>query len=179
MANGYFVFTSNVDAHFRRAGFDVDGIVEVHGAIDALQCTRDCGVGIFPADSTEVAIDLDTMRACDPLPACPACGALARPNILMFGDWGWDSAVTEAQESRMDAWLGSLGSVPPVIIEIGAGTAVPTVRVNMERIARQHGGTLIRVNPREPEVPRGHISIAGHALETLRALDQRLDSPAR
>jgi NAD-dependent SIR2 family protein deacetylase len=177
MARGYFVFTSNVDAHFRRAGFDAKRIVEVHGAIDALQCTRECGAGIFPAQASEVVIDLETMRAADPLPACPGCGALARPNILMFGDWGWNSSITDAQHARMSSWLAALGAARPVIVELGAGRAVPTVRITCEQIARQLGGTLIRINPREPEVPRGHISIPASALTTLAALDQLLDSP--
>src|SRR5580700_1190478 len=30
---GYFVFTSNVDGQFQRAGFDADRIVECHGSI--------------------------------------------------------------------------------------------------------------------------------------------------
>src|SRR5262245_38367363 len=35
---GSFVFTSNVDAHFARAGFDVEQIVECHGSLEHLQC---------------------------------------------------------------------------------------------------------------------------------------------
>ena len=34
MPRGGFVYTSNVDGHFQRAGFDPDRIVEVHGTID-------------------------------------------------------------------------------------------------------------------------------------------------
>ena len=59
MPRGGFVYTSNVDGHFHRAGFDPDRIVEVHGTIGAMQCMADCGVGIFPSDPYEVAIDED------------------------------------------------------------------------------------------------------------------------
>lgn len=51
MAQGAFVYTSNVDGQFQRAGFDPERIVEVHGAIDWMQCTRNCGIGLFPADA--------------------------------------------------------------------------------------------------------------------------------
>ena len=44
---GGFVFTSNVDGHFQRAGFSPERIVEVHGSFEGMQCTRDCGIGIF------------------------------------------------------------------------------------------------------------------------------------
>src|SRR5262249_43215679 len=44
----------------------------------------------LPADPSDLAIDEATFRAPGPLPSCPGCGALARPNILMFGDLDWD-----------------------------------------------------------------------------------------
>jgi NAD-dependent SIR2 family protein deacetylase len=175
MRLGGFVFTSNVDGHFQRTGFDPARIVEVHGAIDALQCMADCGIGIFPSQSFEVAIDLETMRAVPPLPACPDCGALARPNILMFGDRGWDSSRSDSQERRLADWLGKPGPARLVIVELGAGQAIPTVRMACEDVARQYRGTLIRINPREPDVPPGHISLPMGALAAIRALDALLD----
>src|SRR5438270_3266667 len=88
MKYGAFIFTSNVDGQFQRAGFDPERILEVHGSIDWMQCTRDCGAGLFAADAVTVGVEEATLRAREPLPTCPSCGALARPNILMFGDWG-------------------------------------------------------------------------------------------
>ena len=44
---GYFVFTSNVDGHFQKAGFPADRVMEVHGSVDWMQCTASCGVGRF------------------------------------------------------------------------------------------------------------------------------------
>ena len=35
-----FVYTSNVDAHFRRAGFDGDRVYELHGSCETWQCRR-------------------------------------------------------------------------------------------------------------------------------------------
>jgi NAD-dependent SIR2 family protein deacetylase len=46
-----FVFTSNVDGQFQRAGFPEDSIVECHGSIHSLQCLGDCGIGVLPADT--------------------------------------------------------------------------------------------------------------------------------
>jgi NAD-dependent SIR2 family protein deacetylase len=173
MLKGGFVFTSNVDGHFQRAGFDPDRIVEVHGAIDGMQCMSDCGIGIFPSEPYEVAIDEQTMKASPPLPVCPDCGGLARPNILMFGDWGWDSSRSDAQNRRLNAWLGALGPARLVIIEMGAGKAVPTVRLTCEEIMHHYRGTLIRINPREPDVPVDQISLPIGALAALQALDSR------
>lgn len=167
MPAGHWVFTSNVDGQFQRAGFDGARVTECHGAIDFLQCTRSCGVGIFPADGHTVAVDPESFRASPPLPACPRCGALARPNILMFGDPGWDDARTDAQYDRMNAWLSSLRGRAVVVVECGAGTAIPTVRHTSETLA----ATLVRINPREPEGPDGTLSLAAGALRGLRAID--------
>jgi NAD-dependent SIR2 family protein deacetylase len=173
MKHGGFVFTSNVDGHFQRAGFDPERIVEIHGSIEWLQCTRNCTVEPFAVDPHKhsVTIDQATMRAQEPLPSCPSCGGRARPNILMFGDWQWNELRTALQQERLRAWLMSLRGARLVIVECGAGMAIPTVRLFCEEMAAAYDGTLIRINPREPEAPDGHMSFAGGALETLAALD--------
>ncbi len=171
---GGFVYTSNVDGHFQRAGFDPDRVVEVHGTIGALQCLSDCGIGNFPSDPYEVAIDEETMRAVPPLPSCPSCGSPTRPNILMFGDGGWDSSQSDAQHRRLEGWLRTLDRDRAVVIELGAGTHIPTIRIMSEDFIERPGGTLIRINPREAEVPDGHLALPMGALEALRAIDERL-----
>ncbi len=171
---GLFAFTSNVDGQFQRGGFDPDRVVEAHGAIDWLQCTASCGVGIFPADGHEVAVDEATMNASDPLPSCPRCGELARPNILMFGDWDWDSSRTDGQMELYQDWVGKIAGKRVAIVEIGAGSAVPTVRNHCERYTRFPDAMLIRINPREPEVPRGQLGFAMGAVEALRLIAARI-----
>jgi NAD-dependent SIR2 family protein deacetylase len=172
MTAGSFVFTSNVDGHFQRAGFEDTFILECHGSLNHLQCSRPCGEKIWPADATRVEVDSQTFRASDPLPVCPECGNLARPNVLMFGDYGWRAERSHAQESRFRNWLASVPEGRLVIIELGAGTAVPTVRFTSERAVDQYGGTLIRINTREPHIPRGEIGLAAGALEALEDIDQ-------
>src|SRR5579884_788830 len=123
LEHGAFVFTSNVDGHFQRAGFSSERIVECHGTIHALQCTRACGIGIFSAADLKVTVDATTFRACEPLPRCPACGSLARPNILMFNDCHWDDRPTAAALQRVQAWLTAVAGRRVVVVECGAGTA--------------------------------------------------------
>jgi NAD-dependent SIR2 family protein deacetylase len=172
---GAFVFTSNVDGHFQRAGFDPDTVLEVHGAIDWMQCTTRCGVGLFPADPYAVIFDESDMRAAAPLPSCPRCHSLARPNILMFGDGGWDSSRSAAQELRMQRWLASVRGRRIVIIECGAGTAIPTIRLMSEDLVDELGATLVRVNVREPVVPSRHIGLSAGALSVLQDIDRLLE----
>jgi len=169
-AAGWFVFTSNVDGHFQRAGLDPHRIVECHGSLEHLQCQRLCQSEIWQADDREIDVDSETFRARGPLPACPHCGGLARPNVLMFGDSGWLEDRTLEQQARYDAWRRSIRGELLVVIELGAGTHVPTIRLECESA----GGTLIRINPHEPEVPAGAISLPLGALEALRLIDHAL-----
>ena len=173
---GARVFTSNVDGQFQQAGFADERICECHGSIHHLQCSRPCGQAIWSAAEMQVDVDPNTFRARPPLPCCPACGAVARPNILMFGDGQWLGTRTDAQEEELSDWLQSLRGGKLTIVECGAGTAVPTVRATMEHLARLYHATLIRINPREPHGPTGTLSFAGGALETLHGINEALVS---
>ena len=63
------------------------------------------GPETWPADTVQLEIDPHTFRARSPLPRCPQCGALARPNLLMFYDGDWRSAPYEDQFRRFRTWL--------------------------------------------------------------------------
>lgn len=168
---GSFVFTSNVDGQFQKAGFEDHQLIECHGSIHHLQCTRPCRHEIWDGEGLSIEVDDETLRAVSELPCCPECGELARPNVLMFSDWNWLPHRTSVQERRFERWLESLDGARLVIIEMGAGSAVPTVRMTSERLASRTHATLIRINPREPQVPPGHISLPLTSLETLQSID--------
>ncbi|WP_410637159.1 SIR2 family NAD-dependent protein deacylase [Amycolatopsis sp. lyj-346] len=166
LPHGVRVFTSNVDGQFQAAGFA--SVAEAHGSIHHLQCLAGCTDDIRPATDVTVPIDPDTMRAVPPLPSCPRCGGLARPNILMFGDFSWVPDRSQAQLDELTAWRRTARNL--VVVELGAGQAVPTVRRYAE-LASAATGALIRINPREPEIRHGRgVSIAAGALETLEQL---------
>jgi NAD-dependent SIR2 family protein deacetylase len=166
LPHGCFVFTSNVDGQFQKAGFAADRIVECHGSIGHLQCTKPCGLRIWSSAETSVDVDMETIRARSELPRCPDCGALARPNILMFGDWDWNAERTEEQGVRYRRWLEQVDGSRVVAVEMGAGLAIPTVRYACESV----GTPLIRINPREADAPGG-ISLPLGAMEALARID--------
>lgn len=146
---GSFVYTSNVDGAFDKAGFAEDRVVEVHGAINTLQCTT-YSHGLWPAGDLVVDVDPQTFRAAPPFPTCH-CGALARPNILMFGDGDWDDSRTSAQLDRLKSFLAHVDSgAHVVVVEAGAGRGIPTVRHFSETLLRRFPrGQLVRINVRE------------------------------
>ena len=147
---GAHVFTSNVDGQFQKAGFNEEQVMECHGSIHHMQCIDNCQGMLWSADDTIIEIG-EGFKAKEPLPSCPHCGAMARPNILMFGDFGWEYARTDAQRERLSRWIERLiaEDAKLAIVEMGAGTAVPTVRNTSEQIAGKFDVPLIRINPRE------------------------------
>lgn len=169
---GFFVFTSNVDGQFQAAGFPSGQVVECHGSIHHFQCCEPCCDAVWEARSEVVQVDEEAFLAREPLPRCPHCGGLARPNILMFGDDAWIGGRTDDQDDRFRAWLAGLEKdrASGAVIELGAGTAIPTVRFCSERVARQLRGSLIRINPRECQVPGGHWGLPMGALEGIEQL---------
>jgi NAD-dependent SIR2 family protein deacetylase len=170
--DGVFVFTSNVDGQFQKSGFAEEIIWEVHGSIHYLQCLAPCCREVWSADAVIPEVDIPACRLTSPLPRCPLCGELARPNVLMFGDWGWVDIRSALQRRRFDAWLRH--ATRPVIVELGAGTAIPTVR----RLGESLGHPLIRINLREPEVRHSsHVGLGIGALEGLRRLAAASISP--
>ena len=111
------------------------------------------------------------------MPACPDCRGTARPNILMFGDGEWESERSNVQQERLSNWLNSLTGLRLAIVEVGAGTAVPSVRYFSEGVANNPGAVMIRINKDAPEGPEGTISFQTGGLEALEAIDSKLAKP--
>lgn len=164
----YFVFTSNVDGQFQKAGFSDNKIEEVHGSIHYLQCIKPCCDNIWSASNTQIKIDFENFRAKEPLPKCKYCFNIARPNILMFGDFNWVEKRAKIQRENFESFLNRAYKL--TILEFGAGVAVPTVRMMSEMIASSFNAKLIRVNPRDYEVPSGGISLKMGAKEAIEKL---------
>lgn len=169
MPNGMFVFTSNVDGQFQKAGFNNKQVHECHGSIHHLQCQDGCMADIWSAEDFHPQLDDENCLLTSDFPRCPYCGEIARPNILMFGDSGWLEYRSDIQASNLKVWLGK--TQRPVIIEIGAGQSVATVR----RFSENQNGFLIRINPMESERHGGnHMVLSMGGLEALRGIEAAL-----
>lgn len=169
MPKGAFVFTSNVDGQFQKAGFRDSEICEVHGSIHHLQCMQGCAGDIWSATEFYPEVDEERCRLTNQPPTCPHCGGLARPNILMFGDWGWLQFRERIQNHAMEKWLEKVER--PVVIELGAGSAIPTVRM----MGQSLDVPMIRINAREAQVVRRYdVSLPMGALEALSGIKAAL-----
>jgi NAD-dependent protein deacetylase/lipoamidase len=119
------VITQNIDRLHALAGSR--DVVEVHGSIATSVCLR-CGT---TATLEEVLALLEDA----PAPACPSCGAILKPNVVMFGELlppaAIDRAFDLARTARLLLAVGSTLEVYPVaglpLETIGAGGAVAIV----------------------------------------------------
>ncbi|MDD0824426.1 NAD-dependent deacetylase [Mannheimia sp. AT1] len=176
--HGYFVFTSNVDGHFRKAGFLESRIYECHGTLDRLQCVDNCQDQSWWSDGYQPITDDEQCIVLSPAPTCPHCDGLARQNVMMFNDYTYCEDYQLGKYVLLNEWLRK--TQRPVVIEIGAGKTVPTVRNFSERTAKQKKGGLIRINPMDAGVPKMHfLSLEMKGLEALKMIDDILKNNVR
>jgi NAD-dependent deacetylase len=150
------VITQNIDRLHERAGSRA--LVEVHGSIRTSSCL-DCGTVVPFA---EVAALL-------PVPACPKCGRVLKPDVVMFGELLPEAAIARAMQLAAQAGL---------LLVVGSSLEVyPVAGLPLETIAA--GGTVAIVNRGEtPFDARAAVTVDASAGETLRAVAERLPERA-
>jgi NAD-dependent deacetylase len=147
------VVTQNVDGLHRAAGSEE--VVEVHGSLREAECIH-CGVRVPIADAVAQL----------PLPACPECGEVLKPGVVMFGELLPLDAIERAQRLAAEADL---------MLVVGSSLEVhPVASLPGETLAA--GGALAIVNRGEtPWDSRAEVVLDSGAGETLRALAAALD----
>lgn len=159
-----YVITSNVDGHFKKSGYDTEKIYEIHGNLEYIQCANRCSHDILsmPAFIGEFQTE-------DDIPKCSHCSSNMRPLVMMFNDPWFVMTLVEEQSQHCMKWMSEKTNI--VGIELGAGLAVPSIRIYGEE--RTH--TLIRINPHDFQVRRPQdISLQATAVEGINSLKQIL-----
>ena len=91
----------------------------------------------------------------------------------MFNDSSWLEHRHALQESRLDMFLNTVQR--PLLLEVGAGDRIRTVRTWGERMARRLAGHLIRINPETPQANQsGPLHLPLRGLEALSAIEQQI-----
>jgi len=169
----YFVITSNVDNQFQKAGFDVSKIHEIHGSLLHFQCIYGCKGNIWDADPASIQVDEEQFEA-TLVPKCPHCKRVARPNVMMFDDYGWLCDREKRQRKRFESWKRKVRdrNMKVLMIEIGAGTTVASIRRISEQLYNKdlYLPEFIRINPRDIDVPEGATCIQAGGLEGITQL---------
>jgi len=146
------VITQNIDRLHERAG--TRALVEVHGSIRTSSCL-DCGA-VVPFVEVEALL---------PVPACPSCGRVLKPDVVMFGEFLPEAAIARAMHLAAEAGL---------LLVVGSSLEVyPVASLPLETIGA--GGALAIVNRGEtPFDSRAAVTVDAGAGETLRALAELL-----
>jgi NAD-dependent protein deacetylase/lipoamidase len=149
------VITQNIDLLHERAGSME--VVEVHGSIRTSSCPR-CRTRYPLAEVVGLLADA-------PVPECPACGGILKPDVIFFGELlpaeAIDRAFALAASAGLLLVVGSALEVHPV-----AGLPYETINA---------GGAVAIVN-RGPTAfdSRATLKVDGAAGETLAALEREL-----
>ncbi len=140
------VVTQNIDGLHQRAGSS--HVVEFHGGAHRLVCQ--CGVRMEAADASE-----------EPVPPCPDCGAVLKPDVIFFGEMIPPEALREAfwqaKQARAVLVVGTSATVSPA-------SEVPL-------LARKAGARLLEFNlEATPLSTHCDVCVLGSASETLPAV---------
>jgi NAD-dependent deacetylase len=146
------VITQNIDMLHSRAGSR--NVVEVHGSIRTSSCLE-CGTVVPLARVVELL----------PLPRCPSCGNVLKPDVVMFGELLPETAIAQATE--LVAGAG-------VLLVVGSSLEVhPVGALPLDALAAGAALAIVNRGP-TPFDRRAAVTIDGGAGETLRALSAAL-----
>lgn len=154
---GVWVLTQNVDGLHRAAGSS--RLIEIHGTIHHLRCTE-CSHNRMVED----------FRGLELPPACPACGGLLRPDIVLFGEM-LPTREVDRLEHLLDAGFD-------LVVSVGTTSVFPYI-AGPVWWARQAGVPTVEINPGDTEV--SHLvqhRLRTGAAEAFTALWQRLHPEA-
>ncbi len=144
----FLLVTQNIDTLHTRAGNRK--LLEIHGNINQARCTK-----------CQTVFDNPHFTLPENLIACPKCGALARPNILWFGEM-----YEQADLEQINQFLATT----EVVIVVGT-SGIVTTPVYFTMYAIQHGAYAIDINPNQSEVSKeAHCHLRENAGIALPAL---------
>ena len=145
------VVTQNIDRLHELAGSQ--DVVEVHGSIRTSSCLA-CG-------RRETFDEVVRLLETAPAPACATCGAILKPDVVMFGELLPVAAIDRAHELARGARL---------LLVVGSSLGVYPV-ADLPRVSLEAGGRLAIVNhDRTPYDAAAELAIHAGAGDTLAAV---------
>jgi NAD-dependent deacetylase len=144
------LITQNVDGLHARAGSR--DVVELHGNIARIRCSRGCG-------------EVKEFDASDLPPRCPLCGGPLRPDLVWFGERLPPDALACAEAAAADC---------DVFFSVGTSAQVFPA-ADLPLVALQAGATVVEINPAETLLtPRIHYALRGKSGAILPELEAAL-----
>jgi len=129
---GVWVLTQNVDGLHRDAGSR--NLIEIHGTVHRLRC-MECHHARRVTDYAGLQLP----------PACPQCGGVLRPDVVLFGEMLPDTGLR-----RLESLLGD---GVDLVVSIGTTSVFPYISGPVWW-ADQVGVPSVEINPGDTEVSR-------------------------
>lgn len=153
----YFVITTNVDAQFEKAGFDLERLFAVQGDYREMQCARACHKKVYStveAVRKMLAASHDLTMPPQFVPRCPVCGGTMEMHLRVDEFFIEDAAWHEAAR-RYAGFLQTWGRKRLLLLELGVGFNTPTIiRYPFEELAFFNKDALLARMNREDAPPR-------------------------
>lgn len=146
-----WLLTQNVDGLHGRAGSDP--MIEIHGNLQRLSCTK-CDWESRVDDFMALEPELGTAEA-PAVPLCPSCGAMIRPEVVLFGEMLPTTAVAHLERE--------LAAGFDAVVSIGTTSAFPYIAAPVV-MAKRAGKATVEINP-------GHTDVSG-------VVDLHIQAPA-
>ena len=153
----YFIFTTNVDHQFQRAGFDKARLFYTQGDYGLWQCSKACHAKTYDNEDTVRQMLIrqhDMMIPSDLIPYCPVCGAPMTMNLrcddTFVQDRGWYAA-----QSRYADFLRQHKRGKVLYLELGVGNNTPVIiKYPFWRMTAQNPeARYVCINLIEPQCP--------------------------
>lgn len=133
----YFAATTNIDAAFSRTGYEANRIYELHGSSLNSQCL---------AHPAEHGVFL-TQDPYSSWTKCPTCEYYTRPNTVLFNDLSVNYSHIYNQQDNFSDYREDINPEESVILEIGAGVIIPSIRNLSVIMNGRENIPVIRINP--------------------------------
>jgi NAD-dependent deacetylase len=127
---GVTVLTQNIDGLHRAAGSR--DLIEIHGTLHQLMCTE-----------CELRFEVPDYGGLDIPPACPECGALVRPDVVLFGE--------ALPMDAMQRLISTLDEGVDLVFSIGTTSVVPYIAEPVFDALRR-GVPTVEINPGESRI---------------------------
>jgi NAD-dependent deacetylase len=147
----FTLITQNVDSLHEAAGSR--HVLRLHGRIDANRCAASCQGMPTPVDVEALAWNQG-----DGPPACPRCGAPARPDVVWFGE--------HLPEPILDAAIEAASAAEVMLVVGTSGLVTPAAHLPAQAAA--NGACVIEVNPEASAItPQADIWLAAPSADAL------------
>lgn len=152
----YFVVTSNIDAHFIKAGFDTERIFEIEGNCCEMQCSKSCHNTIYSAEELLVSMfeQLENGKTNrDLIPKCRNCGGKMKLHIETDSNFVKDKKWRN-QASAYHEFCTVSADEKIVLLELGVGPRNQLIKQPFMNFTYSHSNvTYITFNRGEVYIP--------------------------